>query len=71
MSEDDRKMFVGGIAQEASEQDLRDYFEKYGEVESVILKLDPLTRRSRCVTYMCCLFKLRISMQFMVVKMGA
>lgn len=47
MSEDDRKMFVGGIAQEASEQDLRDYFEKYGQVESVILKLDPLTRRSR------------------------
>ena len=31
-NEDDRKLFVGGLAQEVGEEDLKTYFANYGEV---------------------------------------
>ncbi|XP_040568616.1 RNA-binding protein squid [Lepeophtheirus salmonis] len=46
-SEDDRKLFVGGLPQEASENDLKEYFEAYGSVTSTVLKMDQMTGRSR------------------------
>lgn len=45
--EDDRKIFIGGLPQEAKEADIRDYFISYGDIESITLKKDPCTDRSR------------------------
>jgi len=45
--EEDRKLFVGGLPQEATQDELKDYFEKFGEIEQVKLKMDPVTGRSR------------------------
>ena len=34
-NEDDRKLFVGGLAQEVGEDDLKTYFAQYGEVAAL------------------------------------
>jgi len=47
MSEDDRKMFVGGISWDTTEQGLSDYFSSYGQLESVKLITDRETGRSK------------------------
>ena len=44
-SAEDRKLFAGGLSWETREPQLKAYFEKYGEVESVNLKLNPVTGR--------------------------
>lgn len=46
-NEDDRKLFVGGLPQEATDEDVKEYFGQYGEIENVNLKMDPQTGRSR------------------------
>ena len=43
-NDDDRKIFVGGLAQEDTEKDIADYFCKFGEVASVNLKMDQMNR---------------------------
>jgi len=48
---EDRKLFVGGLSWETREPQLKSYFEAYGEVESVNLKLNPMTGRSRCFAF--------------------
>ena len=48
----DRKLFLGGLSWETKEPQLKDYFEKFGEIESINLKLDPLTGRSRCFAFL-------------------
>ena len=45
--EDDRKIFIGGLPQEAKETEIKDYFISYGDIESITLKKDPCTDRSR------------------------
>ena len=45
--EDDKKLFVGALPQEAKDSDIKEYFESYGEVENINLKMDPMTGRSR------------------------
>lgn len=45
--DDDKKLFVGGLSWETTDRDLRDYFGKYGEIESINVKTDSLTGRSR------------------------
>jgi len=45
--EDDRKVFVGGLSWETTTKDLKEYFEKYGEVGNCTLKTDLETRKSR------------------------
>jgi len=45
--DDDRKLFIGGLSWETTEKDLREYFTKYGGIESLTLKMDPTTGRSR------------------------
>ncbi|KAM7360338.1 RNA-binding protein squid isoform 1-T2 [Cochliomyia hominivorax] len=45
--DDDRKLFVGGLSWETSEKELREHFSKYGEIESINVKTDPQTGRSR------------------------
>jgi len=44
---DDRKLFVGGLPSDAKTSDIRDHFEKFGEIEEILLKIDPRTGRSR------------------------
>jgi len=51
-SGEERKLFVGGLSWETKEQQLQDYFEKFGEIESVNLKIDPITGRSRCFAFL-------------------
>ncbi|XP_053677602.1 RNA-binding protein squid-like [Anopheles nili] len=45
--DDDRKLFVGGLSWETNEKDLREYFNKYGDIESINVKTDPATGWSR------------------------
>ena len=45
--EEDRKLFVGGLPQDVSQDDLQEYFSQYGELDSCKLKMDPMTGRSR------------------------
>jgi len=44
---EDRKLFAGGLSWETQESHLKEYFGKFGTVEKVELKLDPMTGRSR------------------------
>jgi len=46
-AEDDRKLFVGGLPQDAKDTDIKEHFGQYGEIESVNLKTDAATGRSR------------------------
>lgn len=45
--EDDRKLFVGALPQEAKDSDIREYFSQFGEIDNINLKMDPMTGRSR------------------------
>ncbi|XP_063853042.1 RNA-binding protein squid-like isoform X2 [Scylla paramamosain] len=45
--DDDRKLFVGGLSWETQEKELREHFSKFGEIESINVKTDPNTGRSR------------------------
>lgn len=45
--DDERKIFVGGLSWETTVKDLREYFEKFGEISDCTLKTDPHTLRSR------------------------
>ncbi|XP_071514077.1 RNA-binding protein squid-like isoform X2 [Panulirus ornatus] len=45
--DDDRKLFVGGLSWETTEKELREYFSKHGEIDSINVKTDPNTGRSR------------------------
>merc|ERR1719402_1957337 len=47
-SDNTRKVFVGGLSWETDENALTEYFSKFGEVDSVNLKMDPMTGKSRC-----------------------
>lgn len=45
--EDDRKLFVGALPQEAKDTDIKEYFGTFGDIENINLKMDPMTGRSR------------------------
>ncbi|EDW84081.1 uncharacterized protein Dwil_GK13337, isoform A [Drosophila willistoni] len=45
--DDDRKLFVGGLSWETTEKELRDHFGKFGDIDSINVKTDPQTGRSR------------------------
>jgi RNA recognition motif-containing protein len=42
-----RKMYIGNIAFDATEEDLRNLFSEYGEIESIKIIKDQFTDRSR------------------------
>ena len=60
-NEEDRKMFVGGLPQDVSQDDLKDYFGQFGELESVQIMKDPLTGRSRGFAFL--IYKVEESMK--------
>lgn len=45
--DDDRKLFIGGLSWETSDKELREHFGQFGEIESINVKTDPNTGRSR------------------------
>jgi len=61
IDEEDRKLFAGGLNQEVTQDDLKEYFGKYGELERVQLKMDPNTGRSRGFAFI--LYKEAASME--------
>uniref|UniRef100_A0A673BY75 Musashi RNA-binding protein 2b n=1 Tax=Sphaeramia orbicularis TaxID=375764 RepID=A0A673BY75_9TELE len=44
---DPGKMFVGGLSWQTSPDNLRDYFNKFGEIRECMVMRDPTTKRSR------------------------
>lgn len=42
-----RKLFVGGLHQDTTEETLKEYFERWGEVVDSVVMKDPHTKRSR------------------------
>ncbi|EEB19943.1 RNA-binding protein squid, putative [Pediculus humanus corporis] len=44
---DDRKLFVGRLSWETTDKELREHFSQFGEIESVSVKTDPASGRSR------------------------
>ncbi|XP_033212790.1 RNA-binding protein squid-like isoform X2 [Belonocnema kinseyi] len=46
-SQEDRKLFVGALSWETTDKELREYFSKFGDIESINVKTDPNTGRSR------------------------
>ncbi|CAG0906301.1 unnamed protein product, partial [Cyprideis torosa] len=46
-SEQLRKLFVGGLDFRTTDDTLKEYFAKYGEISDVVVMKDPKTRRSR------------------------
>ncbi|CAF1087762.1 unnamed protein product [Adineta ricciae] len=45
--EDDRKLFVGGLTWDTTQDDLREYFKSFGNILDCSIKHDPSTGRSR------------------------
>jgi squid-like protein len=48
---EERKIFIGGLSWETREPQLKEYFEKFGAVESANLKMNPATGKSRCFAF--------------------
>lgn len=50
--DDERKLFVGGLSRNTTDRELRDHFSKFGEIESITVKIDPHTGISRGFAFM-------------------
>ena len=51
-----RKLFIGGLSSETTDDSLREHFEKWGTLTDCVVMRDPQTKRSRgfgFVTYSC------------------
>ena len=46
--EDERKLFVGALPQEAKDSDIKEYFEAYGEIDSINLKVLSFLMSGKC-----------------------
>ena len=60
-NEEDRKMFVGGLP--VSQDDLKDYFGQFGELESIQIMMDPLTGAGRSRGFAFFIYKVEDSMK--------
>lgn len=45
--DDDKKLFVGGLSRQTTDRELREYFSKFGQIDSITVKVDPYTGQSR------------------------
>lgn len=50
--DDERKLFVGGLSRNTTDKELREHFGKFGEIESISVKMDPHTGLSRGFAFM-------------------
>lgn len=57
VNEDERKLFVGGLPQDAKDTDIKEHFGQFGEIDGVNLKTDPSTGRSRGFAFVVCAIK--------------
>ncbi|XP_067011054.1 RNA-binding protein squid [Anabrus simplex] len=46
-NKEERKLFVGGLSWDTTEQSLKEYFQKFGDIENINIKTDPFTGKSR------------------------
>lgn len=63
VNEDERKLFVGGLPQDAKDTDIKEHFGQFGEIDGVNLKTDPSTGRSRGFAFVVSPIKLRFHLQ--------
>ena len=42
-----RKLFLGGLSSDTSEEDIREYFGKYGEITNAVVIRDKVNKKSR------------------------
>ena len=47
MTEEDRKLFVGALPKEVKESDIKEYFEQYGEIDNINLKMEHTSEKPR------------------------
>ena len=47
------KLFVGGLPQNTTSNELRDHFEGFGVVSDAVVMIDPATSRSRGFGFVC------------------
>jgi len=52
-SVEEKKLFVGGLGWDTTERQIREYFTKYGDIESITMKTNPSTGRSRGFAFVC------------------
>lgn len=50
--DDERKLFVGGLSRSTTDKELHEHFSKFGEIESISVKVDPHTGVSRGFAFM-------------------
>ncbi|KAF7989814.1 hypothetical protein HCN44_008488 [Aphidius gifuensis] len=50
--DDERKLFVGGLSRNTTEKELREHFGKFGDIESISVKMDQYTGISRGFAFM-------------------
>ncbi|XP_063980437.1 RNA-binding protein squid-like [Diachasmimorpha longicaudata] len=50
--DDDRKLFIGGLSRNTTDKELREHFGKFGEIESITVKMDQYTGLSRGFAFM-------------------
>ena len=50
-----KKIFVGGIKEDTEEYNLRDYFEKYGKIETIEVMEDRQSGKKRGFAFVTCL----------------
>lgn len=50
--DDERKLFIGGLSRNTTDKELRDHFGKFGDIESISVKVDPHTGISRGFAFM-------------------
>ena len=42
-----KKLFVGGLSKETTQQQFRQYWEKWGQLEDCVVMIDPVTQKNR------------------------
>ncbi|CAG5093856.1 Similar to sqd: RNA-binding protein squid (Drosophila melanogaster) [Cotesia congregata] len=50
--DDERKLFIGGLSRHTTDKELREHFGKFGEIESITVKMDQHTGISRGFAFM-------------------
>lgn len=50
--DDERKLFIGGLSRHTTDKELREHFGKFGEIESISVKMDQYTGISRGFAFM-------------------
>ena len=47
MQADGRKLFIGGLSRDTTDQSLASFYQQWGDTQDVVVMKDPMTGRSR------------------------